>query len=52
MATGFIKALELKMELWFTVGHDSHNIIVVGTDDESICRAVNLLVENNKGGLH
>lgn len=33
-----------------TVAHDSHNIIAVGADDESICRAVNLLIEN-KGGL-
>lgn len=33
-----------------SVGHDSHNIIVVGVDDESICRAVNLLVAS-KGGI-
>ncbi|HEX5003218.1 MAG TPA: adenine deaminase [Bacteroidia bacterium] len=33
-----------------TVAHDSHNIIAVGSDDESICRAVNLLMAN-KGGL-
>jgi len=33
-----------------TVAHDSHNIIVAGVDDESICDAVNLLVEC-KGGL-
>lgn len=33
-----------------SVGHDSHNIIVVGVDDESICRAVNLLVAT-KGGI-
>ncbi len=33
-----------------SVAHDSHNIIVVGTDDVSIARAVNLLVENT-GGL-
>ncbi|MBR9920409.1 MAG: adenine deaminase [Bacteroidetes bacterium] len=32
------------------VGHDSHNIIAVGVDDESLCRAVNLIVEN-KGGI-
>ena len=28
------------------VGHDSHNIIAVGTSDESICQAVNLIIEN------
>ncbi|MEM9823545.1 MAG: adenine deaminase [Bacteroidota bacterium] len=32
------------------VGHDSHNIIAVGVDDASICRAVNLIIEN-KGGI-
>lgn len=32
------------------VGHDSHNIIAVGTSDEAICRAVNLIIEN-KGGI-
>ncbi|MFT4854683.1 MAG: adenine deaminase [Algoriphagus sp.] len=33
-----------------SVGHDSHNIIAVGVDDESICRAVNLIVAA-KGGV-
>jgi adenine deaminase len=33
-----------------TVAHDSHNIIAVGVDDESIVKAVNLLVEV-KGGI-
>ena len=33
-----------------SVGHDSHNIIAVGADDVSICKAVNLLVEN-RGGI-
>lgn len=33
-----------------SVGHDSHNIIAVGVSDESICKAVNLLIEN-KGGI-
>ena len=32
------------------VGHDSHNIIAVGTNDELICEAVNLIIEN-KGGI-
>ncbi|MEZ5057257.1 MAG: adenine deaminase [Saprospiraceae bacterium] len=51
VATGFIKGFGIKNgALASTVGHDSHNIIVVGTDDESICRAVNLLIEN-MGGL-
>jgi adenine deaminase len=33
-----------------SVAHDSHNIIVVGSNDEDMARAVNLIVENN-GGL-
>ncbi|MEN8226441.1 MAG: adenine deaminase C-terminal domain-containing protein, partial [Bacteroidota bacterium] len=33
-----------------TVAHDSHNIIAVGTNDEDICRAINLLVMQ-KGGV-
>lgn len=32
------------------VGHDSHNIIAVGTNDAALCRAVNLVIEN-KGGI-
>ncbi len=32
------------------VGHDSHNIIACGVDDESICRAVNLVIRY-KGGI-
>jgi adenine deaminase len=33
-----------------SVGHDSHNIIAVGCDDESICQAVNLVIAA-RGGL-
>lgn len=33
-----------------SVAHDSHNIVAVGADDESICKAVNLVIEN-KGGI-
>ena len=33
-----------------SVGHDSHNIIAVGIDDESICKAVNLIIKA-KGGV-
>lgn len=32
------------------VGHDSHNILAVGTDDELLSRAVNLIIEH-KGGI-
>lgn len=33
-----------------SVAHDSHNIVAVGTDDESIAKAVNEVI-NNKGGI-
>jgi adenine deaminase len=33
-----------------TVAHDSHNIIAVGVDDESILKAINLVV-HKKGGI-
>jgi adenine deaminase len=33
-----------------SVSHDSHNIVVVGTDDEALARAVNLVI-GARGGL-
>lgn len=33
-----------------SVAHDSHNIIAAGVDDDSICRAVNAIIES-KGGV-
>ncbi|MCX6152828.1 MAG: adenine deaminase [Candidatus Kapabacteria bacterium] len=32
-----------------SVAHDSHNIIAVGADDDSIVRAINLIIENQGG---
>ena len=50
-ALAFIKNFGLKAgAIASSVGHDSHNIIAVGVDDASICRAVNLLIET-KGGI-
>ncbi len=50
-ALAFIKNFGLKSgAIASSVGHDSHNIIAVGIDDASICRAVNLLIEA-KGGV-
>ncbi len=50
-AIGFIKNFGLKNgAIASSVAHDSHNIIVVGTSDEAICSAVNLIIEA-KGGL-
>ena len=51
IAVAFIKNFGLKKgALASSVAHDSHNIIVVGVDDESICKAVNAVIEE-KGGL-
>jgi adenine deaminase len=51
VAVAFIKNIGLKEgAIASSVGHDSHNITAVGVDDESITRAVNLIIEN-KGGL-
>ncbi len=50
-AIAFIKNFGLKEgAIASSVGHDSHNIIAVGVDDEAICKAVNLIIEN-KGGI-
>ncbi len=32
-----------------SVNHDSHNIIAVGCDDQSLCRAVNLVIKGQGG---
>ncbi len=47
----FIKNFGLiKGALASSVAHDSHNIVAVGVDVESICQAVNLIIES-KGGI-
>ncbi|MCB0650165.1 MAG: adenine deaminase [Saprospiraceae bacterium] len=47
----FINGFNLKKgAIASCVGHDSHNIIAVGCDDESLCQAVNLIIQN-KGGI-
>ena len=43
VAKAFIKNFGLKKgAMASSVAHDSHNIVAVGVDDESICKAVNL----------
>ena len=50
VAKAFIKNFGLKRgALASSVAHDSHNIVAVGVDDESICRAVNLVIEKEGG---
>jgi adenine deaminase len=51
VAVGFIKNFGLKEgAIASSVAHDSHNIIAVGCDDESLARAINLVIEA-KGGV-
>lgn len=51
IAKAFIKNFGLKQgALASSVAHDSHNIVAVGADDDSICRAVNKVIEK-KGGV-
>ncbi len=51
VAKAFIKNTGLKKgAIASSVAHDSHNIVVVGVDDESIAQAVNLIIEH-KGGV-
>jgi adenine deaminase len=51
VSIGFVKNFGLQRgAIASSVAHDSHNIIAVGADDESLCRAVNLVIEN-RGGI-
>lgn len=51
VAKAFIRNFGLKEgALASSVAHDSHNIVAVGVDDASLCRAVNLVIEEG-GGL-
>jgi adenine deaminase len=48
---GLIQSFEFKKgAIASTVAHDSHNIIAVGVDDESILKAINLVV-HEQGGI-
>ena len=51
VSKAFVKNFSIKTgAIASTVAHDSHNIIAVGVDDESICKAVNLVIKE-KGGI-
>lgn len=51
IAKAFIKNIGLKKgAIASCVAHDCHNIVVVGTNDEDMCKAVNLII-NAKGGI-
>lgn len=50
-ALGMIKGFGLKKgAIASSIAHDSHNIVAIGTNDEDICRAINLIIKY-KGGL-
>ncbi len=50
VAKSFIKNIGInKGALASSVAHDSHNIVAVGVDDESLCRAINLVIRQQGG---
>ncbi len=50
VAVGFIKNFGLKQgAIASSVAHDSHNIIAVGCDDDSLARAINLVIDSQGG---
>jgi len=51
VAKAFIRNFKLlRGAIASSVAHDSHNIVAVGVDDESICRAVNAIIDS-RGGI-
>lgn len=49
-AVAFVQGFGLRQgAIASCVGHDSHNIIAVGADDASLCRAVNEVIRNQGG---
>ena len=51
IAIAFIKNIGLKQgAIASCVAHDCHNIVVVGTNDDDMCKAVNLIIKA-KGGI-
>jgi adenine deaminase len=50
VSTAFIKNFGLKEgAIASSVAHDSHNIVAVGVDDASICKAVNAIIQHQGG---
>ncbi|MEO8068983.1 MAG: adenine deaminase [Flavobacteriales bacterium] len=50
VATAWIKNFGLKRgAIASSVAHDSHNIVAVGTNDEDLCAAVNLVIAHQGG---
>lgn len=50
-AIGFVTGMKLQRgAIASSVAHDSHNIVAVGVDDESICQVVNAIIAE-RGGI-
>jgi adenine deaminase len=50
IAKAFIKNFGIQQgAIASSVAHDSHNIVAIGVDDESICKAVNLVIKEQGG---
>jgi adenine deaminase len=50
IAKAFVKNFGLKRgAIASSVAHDSHNIVAVGTENECLCRAINLIIEQQGG---
>jgi adenine deaminase len=51
VAIAFVHAFGLQSgAIASSVAHDSHNIVAIGVDDESLCKAINLVIKA-KGGV-
>lgn len=51
VAVAFVKNFGIRQgAIASSVAHDSHNIVAVGADDDSLCRAINLVIQE-KGGV-
>jgi adenine deaminase len=51
IAIAFVKNVGLKKgAIASCIAHDCHNIVAVGTNDDDLCEAVNLIIQN-KGGI-
>lgn len=50
VAVAFVHAFDLKEgAIASSVAHDSHNIVAVGVDDDSLCKAINLVIQARGG---
>ena len=50
VSKAFIKNFGIRQGAFASsVAHDSHNIVAVGTDDESLCDAINMIIEKRGG---